>query len=197
MLDSFNKNRNLFIAVCLFLFLALIVLSFKFAYGDIYKYSVRVTALIGFASLFFSVIFSGFFEEFDKNGKKVLLYHHIFALIGIILITLHPLLLAFDKSDFTIFVPRVDSWLVFWELGGRPSLILLYVGFISGILIRLYNKSYKLLHIITYISLIFGFIHAYLIGTDFQNPFITIVFVLLILIMIYILIDKRYRNKKF
>jgi hypothetical protein len=168
----------------------------KFPFEDFYNYGVRVTALIGFASLFFSVIFSGFFEEIDKDGKKKLLYHHIFAVIGIVLITLHPFLLAISKADFGVFLPRFDSWIVFWELAGRPSLVLLYIGFLSGILIRLYNRSYKILHLIVYIALILGFIHAYLIGTDFQNPFVTIVFIILLLVMIYVLVLKRYINNQ-
>jgi hypothetical protein len=177
------------------LFLVLIANSLKFPYEDIYNYGLRITALIGFSSLFISVIFSGFFEEFDKKGKKDLLYHHIFAIIGLILITLHPFLLVINKSDFTVFLPRFDSWLIFWELAGRPALILLYIGFLSGILFRFYNSSYRIFHVVVYISLIFGFIHGYLIGTDFQNPFVTIVFFILILIMIYILFKNRIRNR--
>ena len=185
------KERTIFIGICFLFFLQLIILAFQFPSENAYQLGIRVTGLVGFASLFASVIFSDFFIEIDECGKKKLLYHHLFSIIGIILITLHPILLAIDKADFSIFFPKFDSWVVFWELAGRPSLILIYIGFVSGVLIRLYKKSYKMVHVIVYIALFFGLVHGYLIGTDFHNPFVTIVFVLLFLISMYIFIDKR------
>lgn len=191
------KERTIFICICFIFFLQLVILAFQFPSENAYQLGIRVTGLLGLASLFISVIFSDFFIEIDENKKKKLLYHHLFSIMGIILITLHPFLLAIDKADFGVFLPKFDSWTVFWELAGRPSLILLYIGFVSGVLIRLYNKSYKMVHIIVYIALLFGLVHGYLIGTDFQNPFVTIVFALLFLIAMYIFIHKRrYRMKK-
>ena len=190
------KERNIFIGICLLLFLELIILAFQFPSEDVYQLGIRITGLVGFASLFVSVIFSDFFIEIDENGKKKLLYHHLFSIIGIVLITIHPLLLAIDKANLAVFIPKLHSWMSFWKLAGRPALILLYVGFVSGFLIRLYKKSYKLVHVIVYIALFFGLVHGFLIGTDFRNPFVTIVFVLLFLIAIYIFIDKRLYQMK-
>lgn len=190
-----KKEGLLFVGISLVLFLELVLLALKYPYDDLSQLGIRLTALIGFASLFISVIMSNFFEEFDKKDKKNLMYHHIFAVIGIVLITLHPVIFAVYKSDISIFFPKFDSWIVFWELAGRPSLILLYIGFVSGFLLRAYKKSWRGVHMIVYIGLFFGLIHGYLIGTDFQNPFVTIIFVLMFLLSMYVLIDKRFKQK--
>jgi predicted ferric reductase len=176
-------------------FLELIISALTYKYEDITQFGIRVTGLIGFASLFASVIMSNFFEEYIVKNKKNMLSHHFFSIIGIVLITLHPIILAINKADIGVFLPKFDSFEVFWELAGRPSLILLYIGFVSGILLKVYRKSIRALHMIVYIALFFGLIHAYLIGTDFQNPYIAFVFVLLFLVTIYVLIDKRLKPK--
>ena len=145
--------------------------------------------------MFVSVIMSDFFEEFNDDGKKNLIYHHFFGVLGIVLITLHPVIFAVYKADFSVFLPKFDSWIVFWELAGRPSLIILYIGFIAGFLFKAYKKSWRGLHMLVYISLFFGLIHGYLIGTDFQNPFVTALFVLMFLISMFVLINKRFKQK--
>jgi predicted ferric reductase len=189
------KGKFIFLGISLILFLELGISTLTYNYKDFHQFGIRLTGLIGFASLFISIIMSNFFEEFDKKGKKNLLSHHIFSIIGIVLITLHPVILAIYKSDIGIFLPKFDSWIVFWELAGRPSLILLYIGFVSGVLLQLYKKSWRALHMIVHIALFFGLVHGYLIGTDFQNPFIVIIFVILFLISIYVSIDKRFKPK--
>jgi predicted ferric reductase len=189
-------NKYIFYAITLILFLELIISALTYNYEDATQFGIRATGLVGFASLFVSVIMSNFFEEYKEKNKKNLLSHHLFSIIGIVLITLHPVILAINKADIGVFLPKFDSWNVFWELGGRPSLILLYIGFVSGFLYKIYKKSWRALHMIVYISLFIGLVHAILIGTDFQNPYIAFIFVLLFLIMIFVLIDKRLKPKE-
>lgn len=190
------NNKYIFFAITLILFLELIISALTYDYEDVTQFGIRVTGLIGFASLFISVIMSNFFEEYKEKNKKNLLSHHLFSIIGIVFITLHPVILAINKADIGVFLPKFDSWNVFWELAGRPALILLYIGFVSGILYKIYKRSWRALHMIVYISLFFGLIHAILIGTDFQNPYIAFIYVILFLIMIYVLIDKRLKPKE-
>lgn len=191
-----KKEGGIFAIISFILFLELIALAFKYPYEDSFQFGIRITALIGFCSLFVSVIMSNFFEEYKKDGEKNISYHHLFGGLGIILITLHPLIFALDSANLGVFLPKFDSWIIFWELAGRPSLIILYIGFIAGFLHKAYKKSWRGAHILIYIALFFGLIHGILIGTDFQNPFITAIFVLMFLIAIYALIDKRYRLRK-
>jgi len=190
------KEKFIFLAISLILFLELVISALTYDYKDIQQSVIRLTGLIGFASLFISVIMSNFFEEYKEKNKKNLFSHHLFSIIGIVLITLHPVIYAVYKSDIGVFLPKFDSWEIFWELAGRPSLILLYIGFVSGILLKIYKKFWRGFHMIVYISLFFGLIHAYLLGTDFKNPYIAFIFVLLFLIMVYVLIDKRLKPKE-
>ncbi len=190
------KEKYIFLAVSLILFLELVVSALTYDYKDVEQSVIRLTGLIGFASLFISVIMSNFFEEYKEKNKKNLLFHHIFSIVGIIMITLHPIIYAIYMSDIGVFLPKFDSWGVFWELAGRPSLILLYIGFVSGFLLKIYKKSWRAFHMIVYVALFFGFVHAILLGTDFKNPYITFIFVILFLIMVYVLIDKRLKPKE-
>ena len=189
------KGKFIFIAICLILFLELLISALTYKYEDITQFGIRVTGLIGFASLFASIIMSNFFEEYIVKNKNDMFTHHIFSIIGIIFITLHPAINAINKADFGVFLPKFDSWDVLWELAGRPALILLYVGFVSGILLKIYKMSLRTLHMIVYIAMFFGLVHAFILGTDFQNPYIAFVFVLLFIVMIYVLIDKRLKPK--
>jgi hypothetical protein len=191
-----KSEGGIFAIISFILFIELIILALKYPYENIYQFGIRITALIGFCSLFISVIMSNFFEEIDKKGEKKVIYHHLFGGLGIILIFLHPLLYALYLADFSIFIPRFDSWIIFWELAGRPSLILIIIGFIAGFLYKAYKKSWRGVHMLIYIGLFLGLIHGILIGTDFQNPFIVIIYILMFLISIYVLIDKRYKLRK-
>lgn len=191
-----KKEGGIFAVISIILFFELIILAFKYPYEDIMQFGIRITALIGFSSLFVSVIMSNFFEEYKRNDEKNIAYHHLFGGLGIILIFIHPLLLALYRNDFGVFLPRFDSWIVFWELAGRPSLILLIIGFLAGFLHKAYKKSWRGVHMLIYIGLFFGLIHGILIGTDFQNPFVTIIFIIMFLVSLYVLIDKRYKLRK-
>ena len=95
-----------------------------------------------------------------------------------------------------VFIPKFDSWRVFWELAGRPSLIFIIIGFISGFLLRIYKKgSIRAVHGLNYVGLTFGFIHGFLIGTDFKNPFIILIFLFMYLVSLCILVRKRMEKE--
>ena len=100
-------------------------------------------------------------------GQHFFSTHHLFSVFGLLLITLHPVSFAILQMNPVIFIPRFDSWIIFWELAGRPALILIYVAVFAG-LFRRKLSGWKHLHRLNYIALVFGVVHGFLIGTDFQ-----------------------------
>lgn len=135
-------------------------------------------------------------ELYKLFGKSFIKIHHIFAISGLILITLHPVTLAIYTANPFVFLPRFDSWIIFWELAGRPALILIYVGAAAGGLRNIYKNSWKKFHNLLYVALFFGLIHGTLIGSSFKNIFVTVVFYLLFLSVMLAFFYKRHKNSK-
>ncbi len=129
-------------------------------------------------------------------GKSFLRIHHIFAIFGIVFVTLHPTFYALQTGDLTVFIPRFDSWIVFWELAGRPALYILYIAVIAALLRGMAAKYWRSFHALMYVVLFFAIVHGNLIGTDFQNPGIRIIFNVLFIFAILGFILKRYRNRQ-
>jgi dolichol kinase len=104
-------NKYIFYAITLILFLELIISAATYDYEDTTQFGIRVTGLIGFASLFISVIMSNFFEEYREKNKKNLFSHHLFSIIGIVLITLHPVIFAINKADMSVIrtIPIIEN----------------------------------------------------------------------------------------
>ena len=161
---------------------------------------VRLFALWGFIALSIATIMTPFIREITKSlGKPFLKIHHIFGLSGLTLATLHPIIFAIEKMDITVFIPNFESWIKFWELAGRPALIVLYLAVI-GVLLRKKVKNWRWIHALMYLVLFMAYIHGILIGTDFQNWIIVLIFSLLMAASIFALVMKRYliyqRTKK-
>lgn len=158
-----------------------------------YNFLIRLFGLWGFISLSIATIMTPFLREIMKNfGKPFLKIHHLFAFSGTVFITLHPIVLAINQMTLAVFLPNFDSWLRFWELAGRPALILLYIGLV-GVLFRRKLKDWRIVHALMYPMLLMGYVHGVLIGTDFQNVGILVIFTILFALSMAAFVLKRYR----
>jgi DMSO/TMAO reductase YedYZ heme-binding membrane subunit len=156
---------------------------------------VRLCALYGFAALAISTAMTPFLKEITQAfGRPFLTIHHILAIFGLIFVTSHPVFFAISSVDILVFIPKFDSWLIFWELAGRPALYILYIAASAALFRRKAPKYWRHFHALTYIVLIFAIIHGNLIGTDFQNPILWIIFNVLFAIAIFAFILKRYQT---
>ena len=160
------------------------------------RYLVRLSALIGLTSAMISVILSNAPERISSIfGKNFLKMHHFFAIIGIILITLHPISFAIEMLNIGVFIPDFSSWDAFWRLAGRPALYLFYVGIVAGLLRRQIKNSWRIFHMILYLAIFFAIVHATLIGKNFENPIILIIFYVLFGVVVLTPFYKRFRVK--
>jgi DMSO/TMAO reductase YedYZ heme-binding membrane subunit len=161
---------------------------------DVFDSIIRLCALLGYVSMVTAAIMTPFavqlYQLFKKNFIKM---HHAFALSGLILITLHPVIFAITVLNILVFVPVIDDWVLFWELAGRPALILIYIGVIAGFLRNKVKKYWKMIHALLYIALFFGLVHGTLIGTSFQNILIIILYYTLFIMVILGFSYKRYQ----
>lgn len=154
---------------------------------------VRFAALTGFVSLFLSTLTSAFtrqiYQIFSRPFMKI---HHVFAALGLILITIHPAVLAIVSMDLSIFLPDFSSLEIFLALGGRPALLLVYVAVIAVFLRRSIVSYWRIVHGLVYVALVLAYIHGIWIGTDLANPFVAGLFAAMLAISFLVLFYKRY-----
>lgn len=161
--------------------------------SDISSTIIRYSALTGFVSLFLASVFSGFTRQiYQLFGRSYVQIHHLFAILGLILVTIHPLTLAVKVMSIAVFVPDVSSLENFLILGGRPAIYLIYISLFFGFARRTLPKYWRFFHMSIYIALMLAYIHGVLIGTDFANPIIFVLFTIMIGLSLFVLVYKRY-----
>ena len=137
-----------------------------------------------------------FLKEIYKNlGKPFIKIHHIFAFIGLGLISLHPIFFSILAKTATVFIPVFLTWYDFWVFAGRPALLVLYIALI-GVLLRKRIKAWRAIHVLMHVMLLFGFVHAILIGTDFANIFVFVIYSILYAAAVAAFIIKRIQLYK-
>ncbi|TXT53161.1 MAG: conserved membrane protein of unknown function [Promethearchaeota archaeon] len=191
---AIKKNAYYIIGGILALFSWITILCVLTPFKSIFDVFVRLGVLLGFTCLFLATFTTPFMKQlYQLFGKPFMTLHHYFSISGLVLITLHPVFFAIEVGSIGVFIPRFDSWIVFWELAGRPALYIIYIA-VLAVLIRksISPKLWRALHGLNYIGLFFAYIHGLLIGTDFKNPGIFITFTIMIVLVGVALLYKRY-----
>src|SRR3990172_12350310 len=133
----------------------------EIAEGEVAHVLTRLFGLYGFLFLSVATLITPFLKEVTLAfGKTFLKVHHAFSAIGIIFITLHPVFNAVDRLSFSVFLPRFDSWELFWMLAGRPAFIILYVAIAAASLRRAAPRYWRFFHALMYVVLLFRIVHA-------------------------------------
>lgn len=83
---------------------------------------IRIAGLTGFVALAGAMIMTPFLPEIYRNfGRPFLRIHHLFAVAGIILVTLHPVLLAIrlmtvaGSSRHSVLCTSFLRWVAGWH----------------------------------------------------------------------------------
>lgn len=157
---------------------------------------IRLAGLAGFVLLAVAAAMTPFSRDIYRTcGKSFLVFHHAFAICGLILITLHPVFLAVRVMNPAVFLPVFSPFTDFLALAGRPSLILIYVA-LAGILLRRAIPGYwRVVHGLIWVALILGIIHANLIGIDMSNPVIFFIFNGLTVVALGAFVAKRMQRR--
>jgi len=163
--------------------------------GKVAHVLTRIFALFGFLFLGVATIITPFLTEVAKAfGRPFLRVHHVLAAVGIALITLHPVLNAIDRLSLLVFIPVFESWLGFWTFAGRPAFIIFYVALVASLLRSRVPQYWRPFHAMMYVVLLFGIVHANLLGEDLQNLGIMIILNLLFVASIASFAYRLYRN---
>lgn len=193
-----KKNGYYLFGLVILLFIWIISLFFLTPIRNAYAFFIRLAVLLGYSCLFLATLTTPFMKLlYQLYGKPFIKIHHFFSITGLILITIHPIAFAIEIGNIAVFIPRFDSWLIFWELAGRPALYILYIA-VLAVLLRKYlsQKVWRALHGLNYVALAFGYFHGLLIGSDFKNLGILITFTIMFILTYVVLFYKRYLKYK-
>jgi DMSO/TMAO reductase YedYZ heme-binding membrane subunit len=171
-----TRKGYLVLALILLLFIVVTALALSDPPQEPLTLALRLAGLYGFLMIAIATLMTPFLSSVYRIfGTPFLKIHHLFAAFGIVLATVHPLSLAVLVMNPAVFIPRTDSWLSFWRNAGRVAFILIYVA-LAGALLRKRIAGWRYLHALMYLVLLFAIIHANLVGTDFTNPGILVIF---------------------
>jgi hypothetical protein len=194
-----KKEAFFFVVVVLFC-LAISLLAYSWRPTDPLTLTIRLLALNGYIAVAIAAIITPFIKEITLYLKKPFTkVHHYFAAAGLLLITLHPIAVFIRFMDPNVFLPEFENLYVFFFFGGIIALLLIYVGVGAVLLRRKFMTFWRPFHMLTYLALFIGVIHANLRGIDFGNIYIQAVFDTLFGLALLTLVLKRvqfYRIKQ-
>ena len=176
--------------------LAIVAIVFR-PEGDPVHWIVRGSGMVGYVAVFLASLSSAYMRELYRLlGRPFLWGHHVLSVSGLVLIILHPTALAIETANASVFLPRFDSWLVFWQLGGRPALYLIAIASLGALLRKRWRKGWRTIHTLNYVAFLLATVHAILIGTDFGQPFLRLVPIAMALVVIGVFIHKRLGQRR-
>jgi DMSO/TMAO reductase YedYZ heme-binding membrane subunit len=195
-----SKGGYFFLAGTVIFVVAISLVSYSIAYTNALELSVRLLALNGFLALSIAAIMTPFLREIrNAFNKSFLNVHHSFAAVGLVLITLHPIVLSIQTLNPSVFLPSFSSVYSFFSAGGRQALIIIYIAVAFVLIRREIPKYWRFMHALIYIALFFGIVHANLLGVDFQNAAITVIYDALftgVIIAFFLKRLQQYRLKR-
>ncbi|TFG01325.1 MAG: hypothetical protein EU539_14175, partial [Promethearchaeota archaeon] len=190
-----NKKNNTIIlySSIVVLYIVITVLFLLTPAKDSYDFIIRIAALLGLTSMIIATMMTPFMVQLYKYfGQKFIKVHHLFSVLGLILATIHPVAFALYVMNIAVFVPVFYPFYDFWLLAGRPALIIIYVAVLAAIFRKKVPKYWKQIHFLNYVAILFGYVHGILIGTDFKNLAILVIFTIMTIAVFCGLIYRRY-----
>jgi sulfoxide reductase heme-binding subunit YedZ len=165
-------------------------------FGTPLNWIIRGSATMGYLAVFLAIVSSAYMRQMVRIfGRPFIRVHHILSVTGLILITLHPLGVAWNSGSLLAFLPKFDSLTVFLQLGGRPAWYLIVAASLAALLRRTF-KSWRAIHFLNYVAFWLATAHAVMIGTDFQHTIMKVLAVVMSLVIVAIFIQKRLQQRR-
>lgn len=191
-----KKNYRLYSAILLIAIAIIVAFQLLQPKVALANQAIRITALVGYVCVFGAILISAYPRQTARWFGHSFKAHHLFSITGLILVTLHPLAVAWQTRSLSVFIPAVDSLRRFLALGGRPSWYLLGLATLAAILRGAIGKNWRWLHALNYPAFWLATAHGLLIGSSVQNWPMRVVFSAMALIVLAILIQKHARNRQ-
>lgn len=175
--------------------IALILVSGLIAmqpYGTPLTWIIRGAALMGYLAVFLAIVSSAYMRQMMSIfGLSFIKVHHILAVTGLVLATVHPIGVALNSATLRVFLPKFDSLRVFLQLGGRPAWYFIAIASLAALLRKAIKKNWRTIHFLNYVAFWLGTAHAIMIGTDFQHVIVKILAITMAVVVVVVFIQKR------
>jgi len=156
---------------------------------------IRVAAMLGYVTVFLSVLSSNFMRELTRFfGRPFVKVHHVASLTAVTALLAHAFTVAGRAGTARVFVPLLSSVDGFLSQGGRPALLLLAAAVSVAFLRKRVGKRWKTYHWFTYLAFLLGTIHALMIGGNFQHLGVRIVSGAMAAAVVLVFVLKRQRR---
>lgn len=163
--------------------------------GTPLDWGIRAAAMLGLLAVFLTAISSVYMRElYHLLGRPFIKVHHGVAIVGLVLITLHPIGVAIRSSDPLVFIPDLASVRAFFALGGRPAWYLFGVASLAALFRTTIRRRWRVIHLLNYVGFWLATVHALMLGTDFRRPVMTTVGVALALALAGAFVHKRLQR---
>jgi sulfoxide reductase heme-binding subunit YedZ len=166
-------------------------------YGTALNRVIRGAALLGYLTIFLAITSSTYMRQIVRIfGRPFVKIHHILSMAGLVLVTLHPLGVAWESANLRVLLPRFDSWSIFLQRGGCPAWFLIGAASLAAVLRKTIGQNWHLIHFLNYVAFLLATVHAFSFGTDFQHVIVKVISAAMILVVIVIFIQKRLQARK-
>ena len=158
---------------------------------------IRGAALLGYLTIFVSILSSVYLVPLVRFfGRPFVKVHHVASITGLVAMLVHPLSIAWNSGTLSVFVPRFDSLRVFLTLAGRVVWPLVAIAALAAWLRKPLGKNWRTIHYLNYLAFWLVTAHAILIGSNFQSWVMRGLAIVLALITVAVLVQKRLPRKK-
>ena len=159
--------------------------------------ATRGAAMLGYMYVFLACLSSAFVRELTRRlGKPYLKVHHVLATVGLTLLTVHGVLVAWDSRSVAVFLPRFESPEGFLLWGGPPAYWLIWIAVAAAALRLSVGPRWRLIHWLNYIAFMLATTHALMIGSDLVHPIPRYTASAMALIVIAVFFRKRLTEAK-
>ena len=160
--------------------------------GDPLWRLTRGAALTGYGFIFLSILSSACTRQLRHLfGRPFVQMHHILALTGLTLATLHPIAFALDAGTPGVLIPKLESWNGLMRRAGCPAWGLLITAAAAALWRKPSGKRWRMVHLLTYLAFVFITVHAMLLGSDTQTLLARAVGIALTLVALGTAIRRR------
>jgi sulfoxide reductase heme-binding subunit YedZ len=194
---SRQKRRSGVLIVIVIIPLVLVAAVLMASPSDYTLYTaIRGAAMLGYIYVFFTCLSSAFVTELSRRfGRPYIKTHHLVATMGLTLLTVHGLSVAWDSGTAAVLLPRFDSPESFLSWGGPPAYCLIWVAVLAAALRLSIGARWRTLHWLNYIAFLLATAHAMMIGGDLEHPAPRWTATVMAIIVVAVFLNKRLRER--
>jgi DMSO/TMAO reductase YedYZ heme-binding membrane subunit len=148
------------------LILVVVIVSLR-PFGTPVYWLVRIAALLGYLSVFTTIVSSAYLVQIVKFfGRPFIKVHHVVAIAGLILITLHPIMVVISGDP--VLPLRLDAYGL-KKLFGQIAWPLIGFAALAALVRKRLGTNWRLVHYLNYVAFWLATLHANLIGSDLSG----------------------------